>query len=445
MAGRKRKTVTETGMIESAIEGALRPGDFIEYDSSWSFAFDLEGVLTKIENFTIREPVRGIDVIETFIAACYEKAEEIDDSGGSFGDFVERIFYSWVNARQKANCAAKETVARLLAWIDNDNYGFTYHLEQNVVRILNKEGLSEYAAAIRERYAAEVKDERHRSHWGETLKSIYAAGGDFDKYLSICRETELLPADCEILAGLRLSNGNPAEALKWVEKGLLIQSNTQVYHGSGYKLDTMKRDILTRLGRPEEALADAWQSFAKQPSEFTYDELLNRIPKEQRTEYHHRILEVIRSESLESAIPLLVKLNEKDVLANRLREVSVKRLESLSHFKTEPAAKTLAEAHPAEAGKLYQAMGLRIVDAGKSRYYSAVLSNFEQARHCYEKAGLETVWLELVEDVRKRHSRKYSFMPGFERVAEGKGPVTKPSFMERAKMRTKKADSVAKR
>ena len=46
-----------------------------------------------------------------------------------------------------------------------------------------------------------------------------------------------------------------------------------------------------------------------------------------------------------------------------------------------------------------------------------IMSAFEQAKRCYEKAGLETAWLELVEDVRERHSRKYGFMPGFEHVS----------------------------
>ena len=240
MAGRKTKPSTEIETIEFAIEDALRPGDFIEYDFSWSFTSGLEAVRSIIENFTIREPVRGIDLIETFIAACYEKADEIDDSSGSFGDFVEALFCSWVNARQRADCAAKETVDRLLAWIDNDDYGFTYNLEKEVPRFLNEAGLEEFTAAIRARYEAEMKKEHHRSLWGETLKSIYAAGGDFDAYLSICNETELLPVDCETLAEMRLSNGNPAEALKWVEKGLEIESDTQVYRGSSYKLVTRK-------------------------------------------------------------------------------------------------------------------------------------------------------------------------------------------------------------
>lgn len=438
MAKRKTKKLTETEIIESAIEDSLRPDDYIEYNSSWSFVSELEKVKNKIDNVVNKEPIRAIDLIETFIAACYEKAEEIDDSSGSFGDFVEELFCSWVNARQKADFGAKETVERLLAWMDSDDYGFTYHLERNVSKLLNKEGLREFAKAIRTRYDAEGVKNHHRRQWGETLKSIYAASRDFKSYISICDETVLLPVDCENLAGMLLSRRKPAEALKWVEKGLEIQSINPLHRGSSYKLDTMKRDILTKLGRPEEALSNAWQHFSKHPDEFTHKELLKHIPKQQRSEYHNRVLEAISTAELGPAISLLLKLKEKDVLAEWLRKISSRSLESLTHYTTEPTAKKLAKEYPDVAAKLYQAMGLRIINSKKSKYYDAAISNFEHAKRCYEKAGLESVWLELVEDVRNNHSRKYSFMPGFEQVAEGKGPSTKPSFIELAKTRAKK-------
>ncbi|MDA3915986.1 MAG: hypothetical protein PF690_03330 [Deltaproteobacteria bacterium] len=61
------------------------------------------------------------------------------------------------------------------------------------------------------------------------------------------------------------------------------------------------------------------------------------------------------------------------------------------------------------------------VNAGKRKYYDAAISNFEQAKRYYEKAGLEPVWLETVEKVMNNHARKYSFMPGFKRAVAGKG------------------------
>ena len=107
----------------------------------------------------------------------------------------------------------------------------------------------------------------------------------------------------------------------------------------------------------------------------------------------------------------------------------------------ENTAKKLAKEYPDVAAKLYQAMGLRIVNAKKSKYYDAAISNFEQAKRCYIKAGLESTWIELVEDVRNNHSKKYSFIPEFEQVVEEKGPSTRPSFIELANKRAKKMSS----
>lgn len=76
---------------------------------------------------------------------------------------------------------------------------------------------------------------------------------------------------------------------------------------------------------------------------------------------------------------------------------------------------------------------MRIVNEKKSKYYDAAFSHFEQAKRCYEKADLDSVWRDMVEDVRANHFRKYSFMPGFEEIVAGKGPSTRPSFLERAK------------
>lgn len=78
---------------------------------------------------------------------------------------------------------------------------------------------------------------------------------------------------------------------------------------------------------------------------------------------------------------------------------------------------------------------MRIVNAKKSKYYGAALSNFERARCCFEKAGLTAEWQRVVEKVRCEHHRKTRFMAGFEEIVAGSGPSKKPSFLERARER----------
>jgi transposase len=95
----------------------------------------------------------------------------------------------------------------------------------------------------------------------------------------------------------------------------------------------------------------------------------------------------------------------------------------------------LEKAHAGGAARLWRAMGMRIVSAGKSRYYQAALQNFEQARRCYAKAGLEADWEQVVSQMRTDHHRKTGFMRGFEEVVTGSGPSQDPPFLERAKAR----------
>ena len=78
---------------------------------------------------------------------------------------------------------------------------------------------------------------------------------------------------------------------------------------------------------------------------------------------------------------------------------------------------------------------MRIVNAGKSKYYKAALDNLDRAQRCYVKAGLDADWNAVVTDVRERHFRKRGFMAGFEEIVSGAPKHVEPPFLERAKAR----------
>jgi hypothetical protein len=78
---------------------------------------------------------------------------------------------------------------------------------------------------------------------------------------------------------------------------------------------------------------------------------------------------------------------------------------------------------------------MRIVNAGKSKYYGAALDNLERAKKCHEKAGMGGDWEALVIDVRERHHRKRVFMAGFEGITSGIKRAPEPTFLERARKR----------
>jgi hypothetical protein len=76
---------------------------------------------------------------------------------------------------------------------------------------------------------------------------------------------------------------------------------------------------------------------------------------------------------------------------------------------------------------------VRIIDAGKSKYYFEALSNLEESRRCYQAAGLDNQWKALVAEIRRDHHRKSGFMPGFEAIVAGRRARIEPSFLDRAR------------
>lgn len=127
-------------------------------------------------------------------------------------------------------------------------------------------------------------------------------------------------------------------------------------------------------------------------------------------------------------------------MAQRVHSAKPGDWEALSHYCTEPAAKGLAKKDALAAAKLYRALGLRIVNAGKSRYYREALEHFANARNLYCGAGQTSEWAAVVGFVRTAHSRKSGFLSAFARVASGKSERT-PSYADEAQARWKRLPS----
>ncbi len=421
--------------LELAIEEALVPGAFIGYRENGGFVEDLEAVRAKIAPLTKKgAPGRAVALLETFIAGCYEKSEEIDDSSGSFGQFVEELFCDWIRARRAAKADPAETARMLISWMESDNYGYCHGLEKEAVKVLDRAGLEAFERAVREKAGGAEKDYAHRRKV-EILKAIYEARRDVVAYAALCeKEADLAPADCETLAEMCLKRRRPEDALTWVERGLELEKKDRWPNRSAWHLPDLKRDILKTLGRSGDALASAWEDYRRAPSVYSYEDLMKFVPRGERTEWHAKALAALDGADLSSRIDLLVKTKEPERLAAVIEAAPRAKLVGLSHYTTEPAAKSLDKSHPLLAAKLFVAMALRILEAKKSKYYDAALGNLEAARKLLLKEGRNEAWEALAKEIREGHRRKTGFMSDFERLAEGRS-AREPSFLERARKR----------
>ena len=431
--------------LEQEIEDALQPGCLISYGAGWPLVEGLDRVEEKIAKLVGSTPARAVALYETFLAGSYEKAEELDDSSGNFGMFVGGIFRGWVKARQAAGADPDETASRLVAWMDSDTYGFCYQLERDLVKVLDKRGLAAFEHRVRERFdgvttaaARPVEGEPDPAHLrrraAEILRAILTKQRNVEAYAALCDVSELSPADCLALAKMLQARRKTAEALAWVERGLAMEKK-RPSSSADYELAQIKRELLSKLGRGDEALEVAWAEFEAHPSKYSYADLMRYVPKAERSAWHARAMDAAAGADLHSLIELWLDTKEIERLIERLRKARDEELEGISHYATEPAAKRLTKTHPDVAAKMYRALGMRILKAKKSKYYDAALSNFEDARRCYERAGLGANWESFVREVRAEHYRKTGFMHGFEEVAAGGGPSAKPTFLERAKAR----------
>ena len=80
-----------TRQMERLIKTALMPGRFISYNAGFSFVRDLEAVERRLSKCLSANSPQAVGLWETFLAGCSEKAGDIDDSSGGFGDVVGQL------------------------------------------------------------------------------------------------------------------------------------------------------------------------------------------------------------------------------------------------------------------------------------------------------------------------------------------------------------------
>lgn len=175
--------------------------------------------------------------------------------------------------------------------------------------------------------------------------------------------------------------GQPAAALTWTERGLGIETS--------YDLRAKHRELLTVLGRHDEAIQNEWSHFTQVPTIYSYQTLMELVPETARATWHDRAIEaaVQSGASLSVLLPLLVDTEETARLACVIDQCTDVHLSHAGH-RTVEAAEALNESYPEQAARLWRALGLDIVNASKSKQYAPAVEYFGRAQRCFAVAGL---------------------------------------------------------
>src|SRR3990172_7868555 len=239
--------------LEAAIEVALQPGRFIAYRAGWDFVSSLEGIAGQLDALVRTDARRAAGLYETFLAGCYEKAEELDDSGGNFGMFVVSLYCGWIRARQAASADADETARLLLGRMATDPYGFAYTLERDAVKVMSKDGLAAFERQVKARFeAADAVEQASdgaprrdpaypRRRRGDILRAIYTRQRDVRAYVALCEQTQLSAQDCLAVGAMLTTRRKRDKALAWVDRGLALEQTHPHASMAGHDLVTLRR------------------------------------------------------------------------------------------------------------------------------------------------------------------------------------------------------------
>ena len=423
------------------IERTLNLGQYISYKYAHDFINDLEETKQDIDNLIKEEPERAVCLYEIFLHGCTEKIEEMDDSGGNMGMFFEDLFCSWVVARQESKCSPEETLKLINKWQEHDDYGLCYNVEKSLVKIFDKKTLDVFEKITLSEIAKDLASTDKDSTYPyslrckiESVKLVFIQKSDFKSYIEFVHKISVTPKDHEQIAKIFQKKKKYSAALEWVDKGLKLSSKKKHASSSNYELVYLKKELLSKLGSKDEALNMAWDDFKNHPSDFSYRDLMKYVSTKDKKEWHDKVIDLIKNGPIESAIEICVETKEYDVLADKILKCKQKTLEDLSHYKTEKAAKVLTKKYPEAAVKIYRALGVRIVNSKKSKYYHVAWEHFEKTKGLYRKIDQEDEWNKLAKRIISDHSRKSSFIGGFKDVISD-SKKKKLSFAERASKR----------
>lgn len=404
--------------IEGDVRRQLSHGIFVPWNEVSGFVAELEPAVREIQSLENQGyPSEATQLYEFFVEQCRRKYGEVHDEV-EFHWFIQGLVWSREICRSKVEEA--DAVARHVAEVFEDDFllldaakldrmsdtilDALERLIADRLRQLNESDEGELTWSPQSRSEA-------RRRYPEVLKEISRIRADSDAFADLLEQLGPTVDDCQTVAEIKAEEGELEAALEWTQRGIRLDASSGRSSFARDKLDHLRLQLLQDLERCEEAVEEAWKSFRRSSNASQYKTLLDVVPVEERDSWRERALDTMLAGGMSWAY-LRICSDEGDVdrLASFVAEHSREKLQQINHKVAEPVAKALEDEQPALAAKVYAAQGLRIVDAGKSKYYDEAVDYFSGARRLWMAVGNEEAWEQFIERVDDEHSRKYKLM-----------------------------------
>lgn len=420
---RPRDTSTMSASIERRLT-ALEDSDVgYGWQGAATLAADVDAMRRDIvERLLPADPEASAGMLERLTDLEHVLFESADDSDGEIGDALRAVVEDWGRAWTEIAKRDPEILADIVFDVFAENeYGVFDEVIPAFAEALGKEGLEVLEARFRSAIADcpepgdvededETDDEAWRADWNRRmlfrgLEDIADVRGDVDGYIAVqeAAGTHLVYA-VEIAERLHRA-GRSAEALRWLER-------PDGQRGYGDDTTDLHVSVLDALGRPEDTRRVLWQAFERTLLFERYRDFRKRTPESERDEIRRQAIDlVLGHDDVHRVLAFLIEV-EALAEAENLVLRRAADLRGRDHWTLRPAAKALAQDHPAGAILLYRVLVEAVLNAGKSQYYRYAIGDLREATLLAEGIadwkGLEDDET-FMERLRAKHGRKWSF------------------------------------
>jgi uncharacterized Zn finger protein len=363
--------------LRKAIDGATRTRGFVDYRAAAGWAWEVDAALDALAELVSGKRAGVIlKLAERAIERIERAVEDVDDSDGHCTTLLERardIHLAAAHAaRPEPVRLARDLFAREMA-SEYDTFDGAAALYADV---LGEQGLAEYrrvaAAAWEQLPPLRGGMERQEAsadydRLAEILDFFAEQDGDVDARLAL-RTKDLSSAWKYLqLAEFCRAQGRENEALRRAEEGLWLFEDDRPYE----PLVVLTADLLTKLGRSEDAVAHLWRSFEKLPSLDLYKRV-RQLAGEDGRDRALKFLEAWlgRDERTRWHYPadLLVSILTHEKMFDQAW--AVLRKHGASNGLKEKLAQASEATHPREALETYAERVDQLVNAGGNRAYA---------------------------------------------------------------------------
>ena len=384
------------------------------YRESRDFGRALEAWLDEVGRELVpKDPPAALALFESFIEADASWFERADDSDGCIGDAVRSACRHWLKAAARCETPANVWPERLMALVQEDEYGAREELLRRADLLFAEPALRELVTLFESRLVDAVAGaskpgrlphEVFRISAGLSLLSEALHDPDVEVRAVLSHSPRPNVLQREQFVRAYLDADRPADALTWLQ-------------GSWDSMEETRQDLLSdalgRLGRFDESAPIRQQLFERTLSVACLQRWLEHLPEAERADAMARAHQLaLDHDDPTTAATLLLELGDDEAAEARL-VTEPSRIDGNDYATLVPLAKRL-RSHECSRGEtvVYRALLRGILDRANARAYGHAARYWARLREIAD-SGVGLALLQphqgFEAEIRARHPRKATF------------------------------------